>query len=62
MKFTLKYGTDNKIQFENISIKLATAITTHTQKATMTSTIKATVAMTAKIKITVDKTEKIINK
>ena len=48
---------------ENVSIKLATTITQHTQKVTMTPTTKATVAMTTtKIRITVEAAEKIINK
>ena len=63
--FTVKYGTNNKTKIENISIKLATTITQHTQKATMTPTTKATVAMATtatKIRITVEAEEKIINK
>ena len=50
---------------KNISIKLATTITQHTQKATMTLTTKAAVAMATtvtKIRITVEAEEKIINK
>ena len=45
--------------------QLATRITQHTQKATMTSTTKVTVVMTTtatKIRITVEAAEKIINK
>ena len=63
--FTVKYGTNNKTKIENISIKLATTITKHTQKATMTPATKATLAITTvttKIKITVEALEKIINK
>ena len=60
--FTVKYSTNNKIEIENISIKLATTITQHIQKATMTATTKATVAMTTttttKIRITVEVAEK----
>ena len=65
MLFRVKYGTNNKTKIENISIKLATTIIKHTQKATMTPTTKATVTMTAtttKIRITVEAAEKIINK
>ena len=60
--FTVKYGTNNKTKIENISIKLATTITQHTQKATMTLTTKVAVAMTTaatKIRITVEAEEKI---
>ena len=63
--FTVKDGINNKTKIENISIKSATTITQHTQKATMTPTIKATVAMVitaTKIRITVKAEEKIINK
>ena len=63
--FTVKDGTNNKTKIENISIKLATTITQHTQKATMTPTTKATVAMATteiKIRITVETEEKVINK
>ena len=59
--FTVKYGTNNKTKIENISIKLATTITQHTQKATMTLTTKVTVEMTTtatKIRITVEVEEK----
>ena len=48
-------------KIENISIKLATTITKHTQKAMITPTTKATVAMTTtttKIKITAEVAEK----
>ena len=46
--FTVKYGTHNKTKIENISIKLATTITKHTQKAIMTpkTTATATTAVT----------------
>ena len=50
----------NKINIGNISIELATTITTHKQKTTMTPTTKATVAMTTttkKIEITVKATK-----
>ena len=63
--FTVKYGTNNKTKIENISIKLATTITKHTQKATVTPTTKATVAMatmTTKIRVTAEAAEKIIKK
>ena len=63
--YTVKDGTNNKTKIENISTKLATKITKHTEKATMTPTTKATVAMATtatKIRITVEAEEKIINK
>ena len=46
MLVTVKYGANNKTKIENISTKLATRITKHTQKAAMTPTTKATLAMT----------------
>ena len=49
-----------KTKLENISIKLATTIITHTHKAKMTSTAKATVAMTTTA--TVEATKKNIIK
>ena len=53
---------------ETISTKLATTITKHTQKATMTPTKKATIATTRRttkaksVKVIVEAAEKIINK
>ena len=63
--FTVKYGTNNKTKIENISFRLATTITKHTQKATTTPTTKAAVEMTTtttKIRITAEAAEKIIDK
>ena len=60
--FTVKYSTHNKTKFENISIEIATTITTHAQKATMRPTTKATVVVTTKttkIRIKVEAPEKI---
>ena len=57
----VKCGTNNKTKIENINIKLASTITQHTQKATMTPTTKATLAMTTtttKIRITVEVAKK----
>ena len=62
--FTVKDGTNNKTKIENISIKLATIITQHTQNATMIPTTKAKVVMAktaTKIRITVEAEEKIMN-
>ena len=57
----MKYSANNKTNIENIIIELATIITKHTQKATMTPTTKATVAMTTatiKTRMTVEAAEK----
>ena len=59
--FTVKYSANNKTNIENIIIELATIITKHTQKATMTPKTKATVAMTTttiKTRMTVEAAEK----
>ena len=57
----MKNGANNKTQIENISIKLATTITKHPQRAVMTPTTKATevaTTTTTKIRITVEAAEK----
>ena len=59
--FTVKHSANNKTNIENIIIELATVITKHTQKATMTPKTKATVAMTTttlKTRMTVEAAEK----
>ena len=63
--FTVEHGTNNKTNIENSSIKLATTITKHTEKATMTPATKATVAMTTTttwVRRKVEVAEKMINK
>ena len=57
----MKHRAHNKTNIENIIIELATIITKHTQKATMTPKTKATVAMTTttiKTRMTVEAAEK----
>ena len=57
----MKHSANNKTNIENIIIELATIITKHTQKATMTPKTKATVAMTTtttKTRMTVEAAEK----